>query len=399
MKKIYIILGFIYVIFLSACSPPPLKYSSINEAAEKGDLDDVKNHIKRGTAINAKDPSGNTPLLNATGGKQQNIAEYLISKGADLNAANNDGITICHSCIINDTPTIFKKIMDSGAKFDVPDAKFGAQPIHYAAYLGKIEYLKILVTRGADINARNKSDETPLYKAIENNHEDIAIYLIEHKADPNIITKNNKTPLVLAVDLSLIKIINMLVVSADDVNIGKAILLAIEKNKPDIMKILINGAKTITYGDIVLRWACEKNNINLVQILINKEVSVNSKSNSEKTALQICAEKGYLEIARLLIDAGADVNAVFIPWARIGDTAYTALIYAIDAGHVDLVKLLLENGADFKFKSHEHSVLYKDPYGHGPAFLEGKDEEAIKIKRKQMISVIEKYAGSGAVKW
>ena len=64
------------------------------DAAEKGNIEAVKQHLAEGVDVNAKDELiGRTPLhLSAMGG-QNVIAELLIAKGADVNAKNDFGYT------------------------------------------------------------------------------------------------------------------------------------------------------------------------------------------------------------------------------------------------------------------------------------------------------------------
>jgi ankyrin repeat protein len=66
------------------------------------------------------------------------------------------------------------------------------------------------------------------------------------------------------------------------------------------------------------------------------------------TALMFAAQNGHLEISKLLIDRGADVNAKYDGW--------TALMFASKKGYREVVKTLLEKGADYKIKS-DASIL------------------------------------------
>jgi ankyrin repeat protein len=85
--RITIWLAILSILILFSCkSNKLLIYSTIHEAVQKGDLEDVKEHLKRGVAINAQDENGWTPLHVAVFYGQKEIVEYLISKGADINA-------------------------------------------------------------------------------------------------------------------------------------------------------------------------------------------------------------------------------------------------------------------------------------------------------------------------
>lgn len=77
-----------------------------------------------------------------------------------------------------------------------------------------------------------------------------------------------------------------------------------------------------------------------VRSLLVAGVPADTKARYERTALSFAADRGFVEIAKLLIGHGADVNA--------RDTYYqaTALDLAVHNGHVDMVRLLLEHGAN-----------------------------------------------------
>ena len=66
---------------------------SIHEAAAKGDIEAVKQHLAAGTDVNAKIEGGGTPLHIATHLGHKEITELLIAKGADVNAKIEDGKT------------------------------------------------------------------------------------------------------------------------------------------------------------------------------------------------------------------------------------------------------------------------------------------------------------------
>ena len=84
-----------------------------------------------------------------------------------------------------------------------PDRDNGFTPLHWAVYEslvtpGAQEVAKLLVFRGADINARDKEGSTPLFWALWQRNRDLADFLLAHGADPAIKGKENLTPLELA---------------------------------------------------------------------------------------------------------------------------------------------------------------------------------------------------------
>ena len=65
----------------------------IYDAARKGNIEAVKQHLAAGTDVNAKGDYKNTPLHHAAAAGHREIVELLITKGADVNAKNENGYT------------------------------------------------------------------------------------------------------------------------------------------------------------------------------------------------------------------------------------------------------------------------------------------------------------------
>jgi ankyrin repeat protein len=131
-----------------------------------------------------------------------------------------------------------------------------------------------------------------------------------------------------------------------------------------ITSIILAVAITAMLGTIVhsqsatddLFAAIEKNDIQKVRYLIPIGADVNAKDPyASMTPLMMAAYDGYTEIAKLLIEKGAEVNA------KGGiDIDMTPLIYAASQDRVDTLKLLIDNGAN---------VNVKTKYGWTPLFF------------------------------
>jgi hypothetical protein len=116
----------------AAKSEPPTAKApdiSIHDAAEKGNIEAVKQHIAAGTDVNTKGWDDWTPLHFALQLDHKEIAGLLIAKGADVNAKEN---------------------------------LWGWTPLHYAARSGEKEIIELLIAEGADVNVKDYDGETPL---------------------------------------------------------------------------------------------------------------------------------------------------------------------------------------------------------------------------------------------
>lgn len=72
-------------------------------------------------------------------------------------------------------------LLKNKAEINAKD-KTGQTPLHEAAYLGHLEVVKILVTDGADVNVRDENGKTPLGCAVEGQNKEVADYLRKHGA-------------------------------------------------------------------------------------------------------------------------------------------------------------------------------------------------------------------------
>ena len=119
--------------------------------------------------MDARDETGATPLVVAAAASQSEATKFLISRGADPNAANARG-----------------------------DA-----PLHWACYRGDVLSARALLAAGADVHARGDVGNTPLHMACTEHHDVIARELLSRGAD--VFARNDVqiTPLGVATDPSL----------------------------------------------------------------------------------------------------------------------------------------------------------------------------------------------------
>ena len=92
-------------------------------------------------------------------------------------------------------------------------------------------------------------------------------------------------------------------------------------------------------GNPALILAMEKGYVEIVKLLLEAGANANARDKDGNYALILAMEEGYVGIVKLLLEAGANTNAR-------DEYGWTALMNAARDGHVEIVKLLLEAGAD-----------------------------------------------------
>jgi ankyrin repeat protein len=171
-----------------------LYYAVLNE-----DIDAIHLLFEKGAKINEPD-SSILPLIKAIEMKNIPIIDILIKNGADINKSFNYGDTLLTYAIKFYSIDTIKLLIEKGADVNKPNS-YGNTPLHFAVLTNKIDVIKLLFEKGAKIN---KSDylnrNTSLHMALENTLSiEIADKLIDFGADVNIKNKRDETPLDLAI--------------------------------------------------------------------------------------------------------------------------------------------------------------------------------------------------------
>jgi ankyrin repeat protein len=208
--------------------------------------------------------------------------------------------------------------------------------------------VQTLLTRGADVRARNDYQMTPLMVALNNcDSSNVPFKIIEallaKKADVNAKDQSGDSVLVYAVNSGSDAAVKLLLQHGANANnadqYGNTILSnAIDHSGPEVIKTLLNaGAKAA--GELPLL-ALRSDDTSLAQLFIKHGANVNESTALEKTPLMFAASQGHLNMLKFLLKNGAKVNA------KSPTEGSTALMETIPYGQIEAAKLLLQAGAD-----------------------------------------------------
>ncbi|XP_034561495.1 histone-lysine N-methyltransferase EHMT2 isoform X2 [Notolabrus celidotus] len=207
-----------------------------------------------------------------------------------------------------------------------PDAQNRRSALHAAAQRGLLEICYILVQAGAQVDAQDKDQRTPLIDAIINNHIEVARYLIQTGACVYHVEDDGYTGLHHAAKLGNLEIVNMLLetgqvdVNAQDTGGWTPIIWAAEHKHVRVIKALLNRGADVTINDkelnVCLHWAAYAGNVDIAELVLNAGCSIASVNVHGDTPLHIAAREGYLECVTLFLSRGADIDIM----NREGDT-------------------------------------------------------------------------------
>jgi ankyrin repeat protein len=244
----------------------------------------------------ARDARGNSPLMYAAALGSLDSMRLLLDAGSDPNASNDFAATPLMWCA-GDAAKV-RLLVSKGAKVDAR-SKLGRTPLLIAAaYDGATEAARLLIEKGADVNARDESGMSVLEQAAASNHIELVRLLLAKDAAVNSADGGGFTPLLQAA--------------------GNG-----DRNAPLVKLLLEHGAiANVKSGDTF-------------EIVKNGPILL-----GHLTPLQIAAGMANYEAVEALLKAGADVNAKDVRDA-------TPLVFAVTTDHANpkIVELLLAKGA------------------------------------------------------
>jgi ankyrin repeat protein len=156
----------------------------IHKAVIKGDLNQVVALLKdHPELLESRNNLGYTPVFEAVGHNQLEIAELLLANGADVNARDGNMRTpLMQALWVYNHDKMVRLLLAKGADVNLED-KWKITALAYAAKQGQLEDAKILIANDANVNVVTGS--SPLYFAVIGTHTEMVELLLVNGADPN----------------------------------------------------------------------------------------------------------------------------------------------------------------------------------------------------------------------
>ena len=133
--------------------------------------------LAAGQAVDSRTPDQATPLINAALGNELEIAEVLLSQGADVMARNSGGFTPLHAAAFSGSLPIAKLLLEKGAVLEDAANKSGVTPLIVAGEENRVELAEFLISQGADVNRAEGHGYMPMTRAFwKGNTEIIKLY-------------------------------------------------------------------------------------------------------------------------------------------------------------------------------------------------------------------------------
>ena len=329
-------------------------------AARSGSLDAVRALLDKGAQVNAAENlRGTTPLMWAAEQGHADVAQLLIAHGAEVNAQSKVLTPIGRRGLgfVNST-VVFGA---SGRAAPKAHTIGGLTPLIFAAREGALDCVRVLLAAGAKVNQTSVDGSSPLLVAVQNGFYPIAQYLLDHGADPSLTNEKNWTPLYLAVKnrnqevtavpappsdgaLAFIQTLldhganpNLRIKADTEVHQGMSALWLKEAGATPLLRAALCGDLTVVrlllahgadpliptfdhttplmvasgvgWAEGMMREYSEAQTLELVKLLLDRGADVNAVNDHGITALHGAAYKAANQVVQLLVDRGAKLDA------------------------------------------------------------------------------------------
>jgi ankyrin repeat protein len=327
------------------------------EAVRSGKAEAVRTLLRQKVDVNTRQADGATALHWAAYLDDLTAADLLIKAGADVNAVNENGATPIYLACENGSTLMVGRLLQAGASANAT-LPSGETALMTAARSGSVGAVKALLAKGANINAQEKYEsQNALMWAVSQHHPDVVKALIEGGADIKMRSRVRK----------------------EMVNMGRA------RGGPQEGRGAPGGGgdDDEDAGDWIdegglspFLFAARVGDVESAKLLLEAGADINDTRPEGASALVVAAHGNQLEMVKFLLDRGAQVDHA--------GAGYTALLAAVLRGNPEMVDALIAKGADVNRKLEKGTVQRRQSkwytfsgqlVGATPLFLASKFDE------------------------
>jgi ankyrin repeat protein len=301
--------------------------SEMADAAQRGDRATIRAALARKADVNVAQTDGSTALHWAVERDDLEMAELLIRAGARVAARTREGVTPLQLAATNGSAPMIDRLLKAGADANAALTAGGDTAVMMAARTGKPDAIRALLEAGANVNAKeNWGGTTALMWAVSEGHADAARLLLSAGADVNARSHY--------------------VAAANGRGFEGRTPVA-SRTEPKVEEFA-SGWLT------PLMLASREGDVELARILVEAGADVNAVAGDGKTALALSIFNGNYEAASFLVANKADVN-------KADAQRFTPLFWAVDRRNMEtapnfpwmvtvdplpLIRQMLDAGAD-----------------------------------------------------
>jgi uncharacterized protein len=358
---------------LALCAPSFARDSAVADAAMAGDRAAVESLIGRKADVNAAQVDGATAIQWAAYRDDLQMADVLIAAGADVKLSNREGATPMYLAATHGSAPMIEKLLKSGADANQLGPE-GETPLMLVARTGNLDAIRALLDHHADVNAKDKlRGTTALMWATEQLHPEAVKLLIEHgatvDAQTEIDTRNARNNLANTVKQRLHSSFGVFGKRGPG-NDGTPLrpqapvapAPAAANNRPakqpdsedDFVAFFRGPTKKDGGGLTPLVYAARENCIECAKVLVEAGADVNQRTFYGWTPLLVATQNRHYQLGAYLLEHGANPNTpnkggwspLYLATDNRNIEGGDYPVRAPDMDHLDFIKLLIAKGAN-----------------------------------------------------
>ena len=311
--------AFLSFLFLSASAQP----QEIFDLLRKGDGPAVKALIgKSAQLVDARDPDGDTLLHYAAIGRDAGLIDFLVDKGAKLEAAGAGGKTPLHLAALSDCREAVAALLKRGAALETKDGYGRTALILCARERGQAATGRLLLEAGADVNAVDKFGDSALNLAAWRGKQEFVDLLLDKGAKVPADERKWWTVLSSAASGGLANLFSRMAEGAQNLKAAESpgfslLNAAASGGSSEIVGLLIDKgfdpARADWLGWTPLHYAALFGRPEAALKLIERGAPLDHRTTMGQTAYNIADEWKMDGVVRLLAGKGADTSALRFP--------------------------------------------------------------------------------------
>ena len=341
--------------------------SALHIAAARGEVNIVKDILELSSGKNLLNARGGswqgTPLACAVDESQTDVVHLLLDAGADPTILTGKGSSALHLAAILGQVDVVKEILRFHSIEDLLNARGGPSqvtPLAYAVSQSHADAVHLLLEAGADPSITNGDGDSALHQAATAGQVEIVRDILRFHSNEDLLNakggSSEATPLAYAVGKSHVDVVHLLLEAGADPSIANgegdsALHIAAVVGQVDIVKDILTfhssedilNAKGGSSQATPLVYAADRSHADVVHLLLEADADPTIFENDGDNALHIAAMTGQVDIVKDILRLHSSKDLLN---ARGGKSRATALAYAINGSHVNIAQMLLDAGAD-----------------------------------------------------
>ena len=275
-----------------------------------------------------------TAFISAAKYGKTDVVKEFLTAGMDVNA-NVDGTALIASTASKNLDMV-KFLLANGA--DVNETNYLGSALSAAVYVGSFDIVKYLIESGADVNLASDDGTTPIIIAAQTKQGEMIEILAKAGGNVNyIFPVTGLSPLIFAASKGAASSVEQLIKNGANVNYkdysGTSVLAwALLGNYKDIAKNLIENGANPKAHQVMIAALCHSDT-DFVPYLIKHGVDVNGLAFGKMPFIVWCAKNGLTKGVEILVNNGANIKAT-------DENGTSALDFALSRKDYKVVKLL-----------------------------------------------------------